>query len=100
MNQKNILALGVITAFVVAAVFTIKPAVAQTGIPPNINIQPNINVQLAVNPAIIAGAGDDNTAIAESGQTDYTEDNDPSDKDFSDGGTDSFNIPSVWSNRN
>jgi hypothetical protein len=110
MNQKDILALGVITAFVFAAVFTIKPAdaqdedyVAQTGIPPNINTDVNIDteIQIAVNTAIVAGLGDDNTATAKSGQTtDFTEGNDPSDKDFSDDGTDSFNAPSVWSNRN
>lgn len=117
MNQKEILALGMIVTFVFSTVITTRPAdalfddkedyVTQTGSPPNINTEVNVEtaIQLAINSAIVTGddnqlaintamvTGDDNTAFADSGQTaDHREDYGPSDSGLSDDRTDNDDI--------
>jgi hypothetical protein len=106
MNQKEILALGIIATFVLSATVTLRPVEArddedyatQTGSPPNINTEVDIDnvIQLAFNTAVVEGPGDDNTAIAESTQTvGSPASNDPSDNNLSEDRTNNFNPPSI-----
>jgi hypothetical protein len=98
MDQKEILAIGMIVAFILTAFIAIKPVkaqdneyVTQTGGPVNVDIDVPVNIDTAINTAIIANSGDDNTAVAESSQNaDVTPSNDISDDE-----TNSIDVPSV-----